>query len=151
MTISRWILLSMRIFSNKSCTENHYTHLMFSDIFPKIVPFMRCWKIRWNQRAQTIWRLCVAYWIRKPTHAQAHARARALTHIHGRTQAYACPQQPARGHGHTRTEICNTYCFPRQQWFREHASMLRYTYIALLFILHVKCPYTGCSTVSLRR
>jgi hypothetical protein len=35
-------------------------------------------------------------------------------------------------HTHTRTrthtEICNTYCFPRQQWFRECASLLRYTY-----------------------
>jgi hypothetical protein len=29
--------------------------------------------------------------------------------------------------------ICNT-AFPRQQWFRERAAMLRYTYIACLFV-----------------
>ena len=28
------------------------------------------------------------------------------------------------------TAICNTYRFPRQQSFRERASMLRYTYVA---------------------
>jgi len=28
--------------------------------------------------------------------------------------------------------ISNTYCFPRPQWLRERASVLRYTYIACL-------------------
>ena len=37
-----------------------------------------------------------------------------------------------RARAHTRTEICNTYCFPRQRWFRERASLLRYVYIACL-------------------
>jgi hypothetical protein len=26
-------------------------------------------------------------------------------------------------------EICNTLAFPRQEWLRERASVLRYTYI----------------------
>jgi len=26
---------------NKSCTENPHTHFIFSNIFPKIVPYMR--------------------------------------------------------------------------------------------------------------
>ena len=33
---------------------------------------------------------------------------------------------------HTLTEICNTYCLPRQKWFRERLSILRYTCIAYL-------------------
>jgi len=31
----------MRNVSDKSCTENQNTHSVFSDFFPKIVPFMR--------------------------------------------------------------------------------------------------------------
>jgi hypothetical protein len=41
MIISRWILLRMRNVSDKSCTENQNTHFMFSNVFPKIVPFVR--------------------------------------------------------------------------------------------------------------
>ena len=71
----------------------------------------------------TIRRLRVAYLINKPTCAQLHARARAST------------PTPLPTH----TEICNTYCFPRQQWFRELASMLIYTYI--------DCPVEKCGHV----
>jgi hypothetical protein len=35
------------------------------------------------------------------------------------------------GYRHT-LRICNTYCFARQQWSHERASMLRYAYIASL-------------------
>jgi hypothetical protein len=52
--------------------------------------------------------------ISKPTRAQANARARISTSTH------------------THREICNNYCFPRQQCYRECASMLRYTYIVSL-------------------
>jgi hypothetical protein len=39
----------------------------------------------------------------------------------------------ARIQGYKHTLItCNTYCFPQQKWLHEHASMLRYTYIAHL-------------------
>jgi len=31
----------MRNISDKSCTENQNTHFVFSDFFPKIVPFVR--------------------------------------------------------------------------------------------------------------
>ena len=30
--------------------------------------------------------------------------------------------------------ICNTYCFPRQQWLHERDSLLGYTYIACLVL-----------------
>ena len=68
----------------------------------------------------------VACWISKVTRACAHACARATIPIH--THPHACTDPRARAH--TRTEICNILVFPRQQWFGERASKLRYTYIA---------------------
>ena len=41
MAISRLILLRMRNVSDKSCRENQNTHFVFSNIFTKIVPFVR--------------------------------------------------------------------------------------------------------------
>ena len=66
------------------------------------------------ERPQRVWRLRVTYWISKATCPQVHV-APVHPHLHTR----------ARAHKHT--ELCNTYCFPRQQWFRERASFLRYT------------------------
>jgi hypothetical protein len=40
MTTSRSILLRMRNL-DKSCRENQNTHFVFSNMFQKIVPFMR--------------------------------------------------------------------------------------------------------------
>ena len=39
--ISLSVLVRMRNVSDKSCRENQNTHFVFSDFFPKIVPFMR--------------------------------------------------------------------------------------------------------------
>jgi hypothetical protein len=51
ITISLWFLLRMRSISNESCTENRNTHFVFSNVFQKIVPFMRkCGKIWWSHR-----------------------------------------------------------------------------------------------------
>jgi len=36
--------------------------------------------------------------------------------------------------------IYNTYCFPLQQWLREHASILRHT--------HIACPVLNCNSAS---
>jgi hypothetical protein len=47
------ILLKIRNVSEESCTEYQNTHFMFSNIFPKIAPFIRlCRKIRYGQRGQ---------------------------------------------------------------------------------------------------
>ena len=46
-----------------------------------------------------------------------------------RTHAQACTHRP----------ICDT-AFPQQQWFRERASVLRYTYIACL-VYYFCCRY----------
>ena len=66
----------------------------------------------------TIWRR-VACWTSRATRAQAYARAREPT-----------PKR-ARAHTHTQKYII-LLAFPRQQWFRKRASILRYAYIACL-------------------
>jgi hypothetical protein len=53
-------------------------------------------------------------------HAHACTRPRALAHA--RTHARA----------HSRTQICSAYCFSTATTIRERASVLRYTYIAVL-------------------
>ena len=63
----------------------------------------------------------VAGWIIKATRAQAHAR----TLTHPRVQK----------HTH-RQKYVKLIAFPRQQWFRERASVLSYTYIASLSCLY---------------
>ena len=55
------------------------------------------------ERTETIWLLHLAYWISKPTRAQAHACACASTPARTHTPALAY----ARAH----REIYNTYCF----------------------------------------
>jgi hypothetical protein len=81
----------------------------------------------------TIWR-CVECWISKATRAQAHARIRAPTTTHTRTQIYII-----------------LIAFPWQQRFRERASLLRYTYISVLsFLQHYSTSQTSISDVSNR-
>ena len=41
MIIYLRFVLKMRKFSNKSCRENQHTHFIFSNFFPKIIPFLR--------------------------------------------------------------------------------------------------------------
>ena len=66
----------------------------------------------------TIWRR-VACWISKATHAQTHAHVYIYTHARTHTQKYVI-----------------LITFPQQQWFRERASVLCYTYIACLVKTH---------------
>jgi hypothetical protein len=134
MTISRWIFLRMRNVSNKRCRENRNTHFMFSDSFPEnrsVYEIMSTNMVE-PERTQTIWDLRVAYWISKPTRSQA-ALVHPHTHAHtdSRTHTHA-PSLERRTHTHTHTHTRNTYCFPRQQWFRKSALMLHYTYVAFL-------------------
>jgi hypothetical protein len=89
MTISRWFLLRMRNFSNKRSRKKHafYVQWLFSENHA-VYGIMSTNMVQ-PERTQTIWRPRLAYWISKPTRAQAHARARAPTpnHTHGRTRA----------------------------------------------------------------
>ena len=63
------------------------------------------------ERTQTIWRMRVEYLISKQPHARTHPPTHSLSLSH--------------------TQICKT-AFPRQQWFRERASVLGYTNIVCL-------------------
>jgi hypothetical protein len=82
------------------------------------VPFMMSKNVVETERPQmAIWRR-VACWISKVTRAQTRQR-RASTRAHART------------HTHTQKYVI-LIAFPRQQWFHERASILRYTYIASL-------------------
>ena len=110
MTISRWFLLIMRTVSNKkNCRENQNTHFMFSDVFQKSCLLWyveKCGGARGATNYVTIWRIRVACWINKATHAQA------LTHA---------------------DKYVIFITFSRQPLLRERASMLRSTYTVCLF------------------
>ena len=63
-----------------------------------------------------------------------HTLTRPSTHMHARMHNHAHPDQ-----------YVTLTAFPRQQWFRESAPLLRYTYIVCLVLLVL--PH---STVMLR-
>ena len=105
MTVSRLIILRMRNVSTKICRENQNTHFMFCNFFSEnrdVYETMSKNEVETERTQMTIWRR-VACRISKA--------ARARKHIH-------------------RQKYIILIAFPRQQWFRERASRLRYTYIA---------------------
>jgi hypothetical protein len=75
----------------------------------------------------------IACWVNTATRAQTHASTCAPTPTRTHSSTYA-PSLPPHTHTHTETGICNIYYFPRQQWFRERVSVLRYTYISCLLV-----------------
>ena len=94
----------------------------------------------------TIWRTRVANWISKDICTYAHAHAHAPWYPHARTHARTCK------HAHTDQYVIRI-AFPQQQWFRELALMLRYTYIACIVKLLgeiVKLRKVTISFVSVR-
>jgi hypothetical protein len=76
----------------------------------------------------TIWRR-VACWISKATHAHVYIYTHARTH----TQKYVI-----------------LIAFPQQQWLRERASVLRYTYIACLVKIHKLNLIAVCTIAHLK-
>ena len=71
--------------------------------------------------------------INNATCAEAHARARAPTPTHPHT--HTCGVARMRTQSHLQKYVI-LIAFPRQLWFRERASMLRYTYIACLVFVY---------------
>ena len=101
ISISRKILFRMRNISNKSCIENQNTHLLFSNLFPKIVSFMRqCRKIWWSQRGH------------KLQYEMTHTRC--MLDKQGYTHACTCTRTNA--HRHTQKYVILT-AFQWQQYF----------------------------------
>ena len=129
MTISRWILLTMRNVSDKSCTQNQNTHFMFNNFSQNRAVWDNVEKYGTAGQAtddNIIRRMRFACWITKATD--------------------------------THSEYVILIAFPRQQRLCERAWLLRYTYIACLLVfmtsptppLTRQCfpPWT-CSPVSL--
>jgi hypothetical protein len=104
MTVSRWILLRMRNFSDKVVAKMK-THILCSITF--LLKFCRLWdnvekygKARNATDYNIIRRMRFSCWITKATN--------------------------------THSDYVTLIAFPRQQWFRERGPILRYTYIASL-------------------
>jgi hypothetical protein len=109
MTISRWILLRLRIVLDKRCRQKKKTHFMFNNFFRKSCPLWdnveKYGGTRGATNDVTIWRIRVACWLSRT----------------------ACTHKPTRlgmrAHTHTLTQICNIYCFSKATVFRERASV----------------------------
>ena len=143
MTIYRWILLRMRNISNKRSWENQTTHFQFSNFLPEnraVYEIMLKSVVETKRPQMAIWggalhaKLIRLYGHKhKPVPVDPHplTHAQALTHARVQTHTYT--------HTHTHTQkYVVIIAFPRQQWFRKLASLLRYMYIAcfahLLFL-----------------
>jgi hypothetical protein len=114
MAISRWITLTMTNVSNKRYTETQNTRFMFRNTFRKT---RAVYMVKPVMAQITIWRMRVACWINEASRTKAHARAPTSTRTHAHTHAQ---------------KYVILIAFTWQQWFRERASVLRYTYIACL-------------------
>jgi len=104
LIISRSVLLRIRNLADKRCTGNQNTHFMFTNYFRKIVPF-------WDN-------------------VENYGRAGEATDDN-RAKRIACWIPKATN---THSEYVILIALPLQQWFRERASMWRYTYIACLVL-----------------
>jgi hypothetical protein len=99
MTITAWVLLRMRNVLDKSRRGNENTHVLCSTFFSP-------WK---------------SYLLLD--NVEKYGRTTDDNII--RRMCFTCWISKAT-HTH---RICNTFCFPRQQWFRERPLLLHYTYI----------------------
>ena len=113
LTIPRSVLLRMRNAAYKSCRVNKNTHFMFSNIFPKIVPWDNVEKYCTAQRA---------------TDANIMRRMRFACRITKLTD--------------THSEYVMLIAFPLQQWLHEHTSVFRYMYIACLVRFASPCYFS---------
>jgi hypothetical protein len=96
-------LLIMRNVSDKSCRGNPNTHFMFDNFFQKSCCL-------WDN----VEKCCTA----------VQATDDSMAHVHCILDAW--------GYKYTHSGCIILNAFPQQQWLHEHASVLRYTYIACL-------------------
>jgi len=102
IVISRWIILRLRNFANKSCTENKNTLFLFSNfklysLWDNVQKYVRAGQ---TTDGSIIRRMRLARWINKATD--------------------------------THSEYVILNAFPRRQWLCERAWMVRYTYLHFL-------------------
>jgi len=91
LIISRSVLLRLKNVADKSCRETQSTHFMFSNIYSKIMLFMRFMLKNIVERGRpqmTIWLVRNACWIPKATETHTHTYTHTHTH-----------------------RLCNTHCF----------------------------------------
>jgi hypothetical protein len=108
MIIRCWILLRMRNISEKFVEKIKINMLYSITFLENSSVYVIMWKM----------------WYIETGHRWQYTRPHALWMLDN------------QGYGHT-LRICYAYCFPRQQWLREYASTLRYTW-ALLLLLDIK-------------
>jgi hypothetical protein len=132
---------------DKNCGENQTTHFMLKNSPPppenrSVYETMSKNLVEVEAKNDvTIWRILVACWISKTTVTHAHAYAHVPEHPHASTHARA------RTHTNTRRQTCITYCFFTEKMIRQRASVLRYTFIACLFLLLATILLALASTV----
>jgi hypothetical protein len=97
----------MRNILDKRFRENENTRFMFSNFFPK------------NAQKGHKWR-----------HNMAYARCMLDKQVYMHARAFTRPR--ARAHARTHSQLCNIYCISTGTMKREHASVLRHTYIVCL-------------------
>jgi hypothetical protein len=100
--VSRSVLLRMTKFSNKFCRASQKTHFMFNNFSENHAVLGNMWKYMTEPDQPAELKIC-----------DLHAGLL------------------SQGHTHTHSYL-KDIAFPWQQWLREAASMLRYTYVAFL-------------------
>ena len=143
MAISPWILLRRRNASDKSCRESQNTHFMSNNFFFRKTSRLwhddeKCGGTRETTDDNIKRSTRFPCWINNVTsaYARANANATAKSDTHARTHS--------RAHTHARTQqYVILIFFPRQQWFRTRASMLRYTNIVCIVITMMRCLLRG--------
>jgi hypothetical protein len=131
MTISHWILLRIRNVLDKSCREKENAHCISNNFFSDN---RTVYEIMSKNMVETEGRQITSQY-------GAYALQAVWARLHARTRMHT-PTHPGT---HTRTHAqTNKYviliAFPQQQWFREHASVLRSTYIASpVFFIQTRC------------
>ena len=98
----------MRNVSDKSCRQNQNTHFVFSNIFPKILSFMRkCGKnvVEGDRPQMTIWGMRISCWITKATNTHsgcvvsivARTRLNVTLYVHCLSFVSSCAQLHTAG------------------------------------------------------
>jgi hypothetical protein len=132
-------LLRIKNIWNKICRENRNT-FYFQLLFPENHVVYEIMSTHVVETGRKQYGACawhtryVRLHARKQTPAIVHPHR--STKIYRRTHAQACPYP--RAHTHTLTQKYLTLtAFPRQQWLRKRASMLRYMYIDVFVMLRL--------------
>ena len=133
------ILFRMREVLHKSCRENADTHLTVSTLISLSVHSSHCQYTHltvsniFPLKSSLLWYNVEKY-------------CRAGQTINENTEHAHC-MLDNQGYTHTHTHrICNTYCFPRQQYLHEDASKLLYTHTARLVYQAIQSSFIQFNT-----